>query len=148
MCLCKCIFIARRAQCSASQVSIISQQYPMLSTCDAPAPTDIIWSNLTTSTEYTENICYTTSAALYGGLFLWALALAFVAALSDLNSLEEYLPFVSNLSTTSQAILQGILPVLAMLVLSLILIFVIYFIASEVEKRKTCSEVQQEVFRW
>ena len=141
-------FSTRRAQVSASQVLIISHQFPGIITGDAPQPTDIIWNNLTVSTEYTEHICYATSAALCTGLFFWAVILAFVAALADLNSLESYFPFVKSLNATDKSILQGILPVLALLVLSIVLVFIIYFIVTNIEKRKTYSEVQYTVFQW
>ena len=141
-------FSTRRAQVSASQVPIISHQFPGIITGDAPQPTDIIWNNLTVSTEYTEHICYATSAALCTGLFFWAVTLAFVAALADLNSLESYFPFVKSLNATDKSILQGILPVLALLVLSIVLVFIIYFIVTNIEKRKTYSEVQYTVFQW
>jgi hypothetical protein len=60
-------FKTRRAQVSAAQVPVISQQYPKVTALPAPAPSDIIWSNVSATPEHTENVAYATSMMYYTG---------------------------------------------------------------------------------
>jgi hypothetical protein len=62
-------FKTRRAQVSAAQVPILSQQYPKVLASQAPAPSDIIWANMSVTTEHTENVAYATSIFYYIGTF-------------------------------------------------------------------------------
>jgi hypothetical protein len=67
-------FKTRRAQVSAAQVPVISQQYPKVTALPAPAPSDIIWANVSATPEHTENVAYATSMMYYTGagwLLLW-----------------------------------------------------------------------------
>lgn len=71
-----------------------------------------------------------------------------MAALSDLSTLQKYLPFLSVLGSLARSILQGLLPVFVVILFSIVLHMVMDFIARKVEKRKTHSSVQQEIFKW
>lgn len=71
-------FKTRRAQVSASQVPVISQQYPKVTATAAPAPSDIIWENMSASPEHTENVAYVSATFYYtGDLFLWSFYIVF-----------------------------------------------------------------------
>jgi hypothetical protein len=60
-------FKTRRAQVSAAQVPIISQQYPKVTAAPAPAPSDIIWANMSATPDHTENVAYLTSMFYFTG---------------------------------------------------------------------------------
>jgi hypothetical protein len=63
-------FKTRRAQVSAAQVPILSQRYPAVTASAAPAPSDIIWENITATPKQTENVAYLTSIFYYTGIYL------------------------------------------------------------------------------
>ena len=127
---------------------ILLDKYQRMLAVPAPAPNDVIWANMSASQRHTEDVAYFSAAAYYCGLFFWSLVMAFIAALSNVSTLEEYLPFLHNMNTYAYAILQGILPVIVVLSFSIFMASTIAFIAQEIEKRKTCSAVEQEVFKW
>lgn len=141
-------FSSRRAQAIASQLPHLSEDHLRLKATAAPAPSDIIWNNSFASTEHTESMSFFTSMLYYTGLIFWATVLAFIAAISNLSTLETYLPFLKQLDSTSYAILQGILPVVFMIVFLTLLPIAMGMISQYVERRKTFSSIQQEVFKW
>jgi hypothetical protein len=141
-------FSSRRAQAIASQVPHLSEEYVGLKATPAPAPSDIIWNNASASTDHTEQMSFLTSILYYAGLIFWATVLAFIAAISNLSTLETYLPFLKQLDTTTYAILQGILPVVVMILFLNLLPVAMGMISHYVERRKTLSCIQQEVFKW
>eukprot|EP01034_Spumella_vulgaris_P024035 gene24035-30331_t len=141
-------FRSLRAQVIASQMNVISERYPKVTILVAPAPEDIIWTNIGTAPEYTENIEYTTSIFFSSGLMFWGVVMAFIAAISNLATLATYLPFLNSLNTRQYALLQGLLPVIVLIVFMSLIPVIITYVAQSIEKRKTVSGVQQEVFKW
>jgi membrane protein implicated in regulation of membrane protease activity len=81
------------------------------------------------------------------GLLCWSAILAFVAALSELSTLQHYAPWL-KMGALTKAVLQGLLPVLVMLLFSMLLHWFMDYVARKVEKRKTHSAVQMEIFKW
>lgn len=71
-----------------------------------------------------------------------------MAALSDLSTLQKYLPFLSVLGDLARSILQGLLPVFVVILFSIVLHWVMDSVARKLERRKTQSSVQQEIFKW
>eukprot|EP00981_Chlorochromonas_danica_P003712 scaffold684_cov167-Ochromonas_danica.AAC.11 len=104
-------FRSQRTQAVAVGLPSLSAEFPDLTVGPAPAPTDIIWSNLDASTERTEATTYITSAMYYTGLLFWTAVLTFIAGLSNLSELAQYMPFLNSLDDGAYAFLQGILPV-------------------------------------
>jgi hypothetical protein len=141
-------FRTRRAQVSAVRMPILSDQYPRMIAVPAPAPNDVIWSNMSAPQHHTEDVAYFTSAAYYCGLFFWSLVMAFIAALSNVSTLQQYFPSMQQMNPYVYAVLQGILPVVVMLSFSYLLVNTMCFISIELERRKTYSAVDQEVFKW
>lgn len=141
-------FKSRRIAAVAAQIPILSAKAPAIKIQPAPAPSDIVWSNMDASTEHTESVAFFTSLMYYGGLLFWSVVLAFISLISNLSYLQKYLPFLKSLDTTSYAFLQGILPVVVMLVFLSLVPSVMAFVAQTVERRKTNSAIQLEVFRW
>lgn len=141
-------FRSRRAQAVAAQIPALSKDFPQLKAIPAPAHKDIIWQNMSASTEHTESVSFFTSMMYYAGLIFWSAILAFIAAISNLSNLEKYFPALKSLDETTYAILQGILPVLIMLAFLTLLPIAMAFVSQYIERRKTFSAVQQEVFKW
>eukprot|EP00598_Pedospumella_elongata_P016272 CAMPEP_0185015446 /NCGR_PEP_ID=MMETSP1098-20130426/99839_1 /TAXON_ID=89044 /ORGANISM="Spumella elongata, Strain CCAP 955/1" /LENGTH=812 /DNA_ID=CAMNT_0027544573 /DNA_START=32 /DNA_END=2467 /DNA_ORIENTATION=+ len=141
-------FRTRRAQVSAVRMPILVDKYPRMVAQPAAAPNDVIWGNMSAPLRHTEDVAYFTAAAYYCGLFFWSLVMAFIAALSNVSTLERYLPFMNHMNGYVYAILQGILPVVVMLSFSIFMTNTISFISRDIEKRKTHSAVEQQVFKW
>lgn len=141
-------FRTRRAQVSAVRMPLLLDQHPRMVAVPAPSPSDVIWSNMSAPQRHTEDVAYFTSAAYYCGLFFWSLVMAFIAALSNVSTLESYFPSMQTMNPYVYAFLQGILPVIVMLCFSYLLVSTMCFISVELERRKTHSAVDQEVFKW
>jgi hypothetical protein len=141
-------FRTRRAQASAVRMPILLDRYPTMVAVPAPAPHDVIWSNMSAPQRHTEDVAYFTSAAYYCGLFFWSLVMAFIAALSNVSTFETYFPSMQEMNPYVYAVLQGILPVVVMLCFSYLLVNTMCFISIELERRKTHSAVDQEIFKW
>ncbi len=97
---------------------------------------------------YTQNVSYATSVFWNSGLLFWGVVMAFVAAVSNLSNLATYLPFLNDLDPVSYAILEGQLPVVILIVFMMLLPAAMTYSSQSVEKRKTNSGVQMEVFKW
>lgn len=141
-------FKSRATAMTASQSRFLTALAPYLLVQPAPAPADILWQNTSVSQTYTYRVSLLTSVMYYAGLAFWTVILAFIAVVSNLSTIEKYLPFLKSLNTETYAVLQGLLPVLIMIiVLALVPVFMA-FIARSVERRKTNTAVQLEVFKW
>lgn len=141
-------FRSRRTAAIAAQIPILSEHAVDVKVQLSPAPTDIVWTNMDVSTEHTEGVAFVTSLMYYAGLIFWSLILTFISLISNLSYLEKYLPFLKELDTTSYAFLQGILPVVVMILFLSFVPAFMAFIAEKVERRKTSSAIQLEVFQW
>jgi hypothetical protein len=141
-------FKSRKTQAIAVQLPFLSQEAPLIRVIDAPPPSDIIWDNTSASTTHTETLAFISSCFYYAGLAFWTAILAFIAAVSNLENLETYLPFISDLDSASYALLEGLLPVIIMIVFLALIPIIMVAVATYVEKRKTYSQVQKEVFGW
>jgi hypothetical protein len=141
-------FRTRRAHWIAVKSTVLFERYPHMVTHAAPPPVDVIWQNLTASSLMTEETAFLSAAAYYGSLAFWGGVMAFVAAMSTLPTLQKYFPALQHLNYMVYATLQGILPVIVVLSFSTIVSGVIAFVARNVEKRKTNSAVEREVFKW
>ena len=141
-------FKSRRTQADAAQLPVLSAEHPRMKVIPAPELRDIVWNNMSASTDRTEYVSLVTSIMYYVGLIFWSVILAFIAAISNLSNLEPVLPFLKSLDPSTHAILQGLFPVIVMVIfLALVPIFMAC-VARYVECRKTFSRIQQEVFGW
>lgn len=141
-------FRSRRSQITACQAPIPFGEYPSIKILPCPDPNDIIWANMEATPEQTESTASITSILYYAGLLFWGVIVSFVTAISSISNLTKFLPFIKQLDTATQAFIQGILPVLALIVLMAVLPMIIGFVSDKVEKRKTRSEVMFQVFSW
>jgi hypothetical protein len=141
-------FKSRKAQLTAVRTSILLEEYPLMTVQAAPPPLDMIWSNISASTQATEQTAVFSAGAYYGCLAFWGGVMAFVAAVSTMSTLETYLPFLRDFDYMAYAIVEGLLPVVVVILFSMMVSGTIAYIARYVEKRKTNSAVEMEVFKW
>jgi hypothetical protein len=141
-------FRSRRAQVAACQVALVSQKYPDLKVFPAADPHDIIWRNVTASKRYTDETSYMVYAVYSGGIVFWGIVLGVIATLSNLEALSEYLPFIDDINPTLYSVIAGILPVYALVLVIYLIPKLMSWIGEHIERRKTKSSVQFEVFSW
>jgi hypothetical protein len=144
-------FVTFRTRCSqaiACQIPILSKAYPNLRIIPAPEPSDIIWSNINTPVLYTNTVSTFTYMAYVTGFLFWGSVIAFIAALSSVDNLSKYLTFINDMPNQDVAVLSGILPVIILLIFNYYLPIVMESVSWYIERRKTISSVQQEVFSW
>ncbi|KAJ1403924.1 late exocytosis, associated with Golgi transport-domain-containing protein [Ochromonadaceae sp. CCMP2298] len=144
-------FSTRRAQITATRLGMFSESHPHLRVLPAPSPSDILWENQSVSPERVQGMALITGGAFYFALGGWSVVLAFVAALSNLQTFEGLIPQLRQLRILGglpYALLQGLLPVLVLMVLNGVIGGVLRGVAEGVERRQSRSEVQLRVFRW
>lgn len=141
-------FNSLTSQVIASQFPLLFKDYKKLKVSPAPYPTDILWKNISVSPTYTASMNFFVTLGYYFCLSIWGIILTFISAISNLQNLEKYLPFLKELDDATYAFLQGIIPVIIMAVfLSLIPTFM-YWISFYIEKRKCTSDIDLQVFKW
>lgn len=141
-------FTSKRAQAAAYQLTVLSHKYPELKAYQAQSPKDVIWSNTFASTTYCKTAAKLTKIAYITGLLFWGLILASIAGISQLSNLEKIFPFLKQLDPTTYSILQGQLPVIALIVFIALLPIIFTAISVYIERRKTITAVKNEVVTW
>jgi hypothetical protein len=141
-------FKSRRAQATATQVIRLSQKYSRMKAYQAPEPNDIVWHNITVPIRYIEESMNVTHAMYIAGILFWAGILAFIAALSNLENLDNYLPFIKSMDPVLYAIVAGLLPVLVLVIFMSLLPIIMTLVSELIEKQKTYSAIHTEVLRW
>eukprot|EP01038_Epipyxis_sp_PR26KG_P015802 gene15802-21402_t len=141
-------FKSRSSQSVICQVPILCEKFPLVKAHPAPAPTDMIWSNITATPQHTDTASFFTSIFYYAGLCFWGLILTGIAGIAKLGNLMKIFPFLSLLSPVLLSVLGGMLPVVALIVFIALLPVIMTAISTYIEKRKSVSSVQFEVFNW
>jgi len=138
----------RKAALMMTSVAMLYKQHPAVKAFPAPEPANIVWANaaVPVSAQKTGNAITTT--VLTVGLLFWGVVIAFVGAISKLEKLEKWFPFLGDLDTASYSLLQGLLPVIAMIVLFALIPIIITKLSLGVERRKTFTKVQEVLFYW
>lgn len=94
-------FKSRRTQAVAMQLLFLDSKYPEMFTIPAPAPNNLIWTNVNVPNHMIIKKSVLTSAGTYSGIIFRAVIVAFVASVSKLSNLEYVLPFLKSLDSTS-----------------------------------------------
>jgi hypothetical protein len=139
---------SRKSRDAMIATPILYDGFREIEVLPAPDPQDIIWSNAPATILSQESGTTVNSLVLAAGLVFWSAIVSFVGAISSLSTLEKYLPLLKKLDEPSRALLQGILPVVAIQVLLALVPIIIAKLSTSVGKRKTLSEVQRVVFYW
>ena len=103
-------FRSRRSQALIQQAPVLFEDHPDISAVNAPAPSDILWDSISFSAIYTNYASIVTTVILYAGLLFWGSIIAFVAAVSTLETLSTYLPFINDLNPVLYSLIAGLLP--------------------------------------
>ena len=141
-------FSSRRTQAAACQLTMLSSDYPELKVFPAAAPADIVWENISKSLQSIKARTMLTTYILTSGVLFWASVLATVAFISQLSTLEEYLPFIKNLNPVLYSLLQGQLPVIALMVFISLLPAIFEYASMKIEGQKSVLAVRARVFDW
>jgi hypothetical protein len=140
-------FKTRSAQAICCQMNILFELYDIYVT-PATNPDNIIWNNIYISRHICKHGETVVKIIFTSGILFWGTVIAFIAAISNLSTLEKYLPFVGHLNPTVYSLLAGILPVIIMNIFLGLLPTIFEFGSVSVERRKTKSSVQLEVLEW
>ena len=141
-------FKSRATQMVACKVPILSQEHRGLVVLPAPLPSDIIWKNSFVSATFTEDVSSVVNVMYCFALVFQAAIISFVAALTNLSALEQFLPIVAALPPVVAALIEGLLPVVLLVTLNMPIPAIVSFISRRIEKRKTISDVHVRVFQW
>jgi len=141
-------FASRRSHTAAYQLSILDDDFPSFRAYLAPERDGVIMSNLSTPASVIAFNSWITSCVLCAGIVFWALVIAFIATISQLAFLGQYLPFVKDLDPLSYSILAGALPVTILSIFLGVLPIIFKLLAVYFERRKTVGDVQRMVFGW
>lgn len=118
------LFRTARAATIAKQVVNVPNAH--FEICPAPTPTAVCWSSLKPSAERTRYpVSVLAQAAYAAALFFYAIPIAFVSSLMNLDNLYAYLPFLETvmgwIGPTGEAFVEALLPTLALIVFMAIL---------------------------
>lgn len=118
----------------------------------APEPRDIRWSDAHIPQKVIKRRCLNTNILLVLGVLLWSIPITFIQAFATAQQVAR-IPGLSWILTFQHGkytvLINGYLPVVALLTLILILPIIFQAIAEKYEHRKTRSEVQRSVlFRY
>jgi calcium permeable stress-gated cation channel len=141
-------FHSRAAALSAYRLGTLFDAHPEIKVSAMGSKSEIIWSNLPYSTKEMEHGQNIESTLFRIGLLFWGTILAFIAAISNLNTLEKYLPFLKSLDDITYSILSGILPVAVMGYFISLLPVIFAYGGEKLSKLKFLSQIQEDVFHW
>ena len=141
-------FSSRRTQAAACQLTLLTSDYPDMKIFPAHSPDDLVWPNISKSIQSIKGNAMLSSYILTSGILFWASVLAFVAFVSQLSTLEKYLPFLKQLDPVTYSLLQGQLPVVALIVFISLLPTIFAAVATKFDGRKTMLDVRSQVFDW
>jgi hypothetical protein len=141
-------FTSRRAQAAACQLTLLSSKHPNLKAFPAHAPHDTIWPNISKSLAAIKGSSMMTGYTFTAGIMFWASVLAFIAVISQLSTLEKFLPFLKHLDPVTYSLLQGQLPVIALIVFIALLPVIFAAVATKIEGRKSSLQIRSQVFDW
>ena len=114
----------------------------------APEPRDILWKNAHVSAKTRGRREQIVNFFLFLGMFFWVFPLAAIQAFAKAEVIAM-IPGMEWISTfdggSISALINGYLPVVALLCLILILPVIFEFVATNYERRKTRSDVQKSM---
>lgn len=141
-------FHSRASALSAYRLGTLFDEHPEIKVSPMGSKSEIIWSNLPHSTKDMEHGQNIESTIFRIGLLFWGTILAFIAAISNLSTLEKYLPFLKGLDDITYSILSGILPVAVMGYFISLLPVIFAYGGEKLSKLKFLSQIQEDVFHW
>ena len=141
-------FTSRYTCIAACQWKRIDTCFPAMRIRIAPHPLDVLWANIKYSHSYTDYMRCCTNTLYYVGILGWGAVIGFITAISSLSYLETFIPALKNINRSMYIFLQGQLSVWALLIVMVLLPTCIRYLSKYVERQKTRSAVDLQVFRW
>ena len=141
-------FTSLRAQVTACSIKVLSAKYPDMVTSPAPNNKEIYWKNFATPPDY---ILYSTGLSRVGyyvGILFWAVIITAINALSNIDNITDYLPFIELLPMGVLTLLRVFLPVIILGLFLNLLPVIFDWVSRNFERRKTESDIQKQVFGW
>jgi hypothetical protein len=114
----------------------------------APEPRDIQWANVQVDTRVARRKEQTANVLLFFGVILWSFPLAAIQAFATAEQLARIpgMQWILTFNSGSlSALINGYLPVLALLGLILLLPIMFERIAISYERRRTYSDIQRSI---
>ncbi|CAM9869924.1 unnamed protein product [Chrysoparadoxa australica] len=141
-------FKSLAAKMAAVQVQLTGRSKE-LEAFPAPEPSDMLWDNVT-SPLLLQKVKKMTANALWSlGILFWAIPVAFVQAIANLDSILKSIGLGSiNTDGALYGIIAGYLPVIALMVLMIVLPIVIQLSAVHYIRLKSNSLVDDYTIRW
>lgn len=110
---------------------------------------DIIWENIHLPQKQIHIRSYISTSIYVIGALFWSLVVAFISAVTSLESISQEIPALKQYSDTElYALLNYYLALGVLLILLALLPFVFDFISRTYEGIKLESEVQANIMRW
>jgi hypothetical protein len=118
----------------------------MIDVVAAPNPEDIIWQNISIPSRQIEMRKSISDGTLIVGAIFWSIVVAFISAVSNLESISQEIPSLQEYSNTSiYKFFNNYLAVGILLILLSLLPFVFDFISRNYEGLKLESEIQNSI---
>ena len=138
-------FKSRLAACSSQQI-LLSNKFHKMRFQPAPNPHDIIWKNVCISQSQIELRKGIADIAFQIGALFWSIVVAFIATISNLDSISQIIPSIKQYSTTEFYILLNYYLAVGLLVIILsILPYIFDFVSRYYEGIKLESEIQNSI---
>lgn len=138
-------FKTRFSACCCQQM-LLSHEHYMIDVTAAPNPNDVIWQNVSIPSKQIEIRKQISDSTLIVGAFFWSIVVAFISAISNLESLSQEIPSLQEYSNTQiYKFLNNYLAVGILLILLALLPFVFDFISRNYEGVKLESEIQNSI---
>ena len=165
-------FQSRKSHLIACQIPILSQRYRHMVVTSAPPHSDLLWPNLgilskclflilcvsycnmlcthfiVYSSEYIDHASRMTNTAVSVMIVFWGAVLALITMLSNIKTLEDFLPGIKEVPTAGLSLVSGLLPVLIMTLFQMLIPMLFDYLSRNINKRHTFSDSEKEVNEW
>lgn len=138
-------FKSRFVSCCSLQM-LLSHEYYTLDVQPAPNPKNIIWENVSIPLKQIQIRRSISDGTLMVGAVFWSIVVAFISAISNLESISQEFPVLQQYSDTDvYKFFNNYLAIGVLLILLSLLPFVFDFISRNYEGLKMESEIQNSV---
>lgn len=138
-------FKSRVAKCSSQQM-LLSHDHYMMDVLPAPNPKDIIWENVSIPQQQIKMRTSISHGTLVVGALFWSIVVAFISAVSNLESISQEIPALQEYSNTDiYKFFNNYLAIVVLLILLSLLPFLFDFISRSYEGLKLESEIQNSI---
>ncbi|CAN0322366.1 unnamed protein product [Pylaiella littoralis] len=142
-------FTSAATKLAASSLSLSGKLHEMDAHA-APAPDDVIWDNVTTPALQVTWKTKIANCIWMTGILFWAVPVAVVLGFADLEALGERASWIPLPAPGSflHGLISGLLPVVALAVLTALVPIVIRMVAVKFCRMKSEADVDLYVFKW